>query len=52
MSQQQYDTLPPELEVREIKYQIPSRGQRTITVKIATTLLDPVAYPKDKIAQL
>jgi hypothetical protein len=52
MSQAQYDALPAELEVRELTYQIPRRGQRTRCVTIATTLLDPVLYPKEKIAEL
>jgi hypothetical protein len=52
MSQTQHDTLPAELEIRELKYQIPCRGQRTRGVTIATTLLDPKLYPNDKIAAL
>ena len=52
MSDQQYDALPPELQVREIRYTIPRRGQRTLCVTIATTLVDPKLYPKEKVAEL
>ncbi len=52
MSCQQFDALPEELEVRELRYWIPSRGQRTLCVTIVTTLLDATRYPKEKIAEL
>ena len=52
MSDAQYDALPQELPVREIRYTIPRRGQRTLCVTIATTLLDPKLYPKEKVAEL
>lgn len=52
MQAEQYATLPPTLLVRELRYRIPRKGQRTVCVTIATTLLDPVLYPKEKIAEL
>ena len=52
MSDAQYHALPEGLEVRELRYVLPRRGQRTLTVTIATTLLDPALYPKEKIAEL
>jgi DDE family transposase len=52
MSEAQYDALPAELEVRELRYHIPCRGQRTRCVTIATTLLDPEFYPNEQIARL
>jgi hypothetical protein len=52
MSDGQYDALPEELEVRELRYVLPRRGQRTRVVTIATTLLDPDRYPKAKVAEL
>jgi hypothetical protein len=52
MSRRQYDSLPPVLRVREIRYHMPRRGQRTWCVTIATTLLDPVRYPKADVAAL
>jgi Transposase DDE domain len=52
MTAEQYAGLPPTLRVRELRYRLPRQGQRTLCVTIATTLLDPVKYPKEKIAEL
>jgi len=52
MSQGQYAALAASLHVRELRFVIPRKGQRTLCVTIATTLLDPLLYPKEKIAQL
>jgi len=52
MSEKQYSILPDSLRVRELRYVLPCRGQRTRCVTIATTLLDPVLYPREKIAEL
>lgn len=52
ISDKQWETLPRELFVRELRYQIPRNGQRTFRITIATTLLDPKRYPKEKIAEL
>jgi hypothetical protein len=38
--------------VREVRYHIPGKSQRTRCVTIATTLLDRKLYPKEKIAAL
>ena len=47
-----YLRLPHELLIREVRWSLVARGQRTRTVTLATTLLDPVLYPKEKIAEL
>jgi hypothetical protein len=52
ISDEQWEALPDSLEVREVRYAIPRRGQRTLCVTIATTLLDPGLYPREKIAGL
>lgn len=52
MSDGQYDALPEGLEVRELRYTLACKGQRTRCVTIATTLLDPAAYPGEKVAEL
>jgi hypothetical protein len=52
MSVEQYAALPLSLQVRELRFVLPRKGQRTLCVTIATTLLDPVLYPKEKIAEL
>jgi hypothetical protein len=52
MSDQQYDALPDSLLVRELRFVLPRKGQRTLCITLATTLLDPLLYPKQKIAEL
>jgi hypothetical protein len=52
MTAEQYESLPAELRVRELRYRLPRRGQRTLCVTLATTLLDPVRYPREKIVAL
>jgi len=52
MTAEQYARLPEAVQVREVRYLIPRRGQRTLRVTLATTLLDPGRYPKDAVAEL
>jgi len=47
-----YAGLPATVKVRELRYRILVRGRRTRVVTIATTLLDPIQYPKQRIAEL
>ena len=49
---QQFDSLPAKLLVRELRYHLKGRGRRTRVVTVATTLLDPALYPKEKVAEL
>jgi hypothetical protein len=52
MSDAQFNNQPATLLVRELRYQIIAKGMRTREVTIATTLLDPMRYPKREIARL
>jgi hypothetical protein len=52
MGKEQFQTLPDSLQVRELRFVLPRKGQRTRCITIATTLLDPLLYPKEKIAEL
>jgi len=52
MTQAQHDALPATLRVRELRYRLPKKGQRTREVTVVTTLLDPVLYPYELIARL
>jgi hypothetical protein len=47
-----YAQLPQRLLVRELRFVLAAKGQRTRCVTIATTLLDPRLYPKEKVAEL
>lgn len=52
MDQEQFDALPEELLVRELRYVVQVKGWRSRVVIIATTLIDPERYPKAAIAEL
>jgi Transposase DDE domain len=52
MSDQQFARQPRVLWVRELRYRITAKGMRTRQVTLATTLLDPMRYPKREIARL
>lgn len=52
MDKEEFELLPESLMVRELRFWIAAKGQRTRVVTIATTLLDPALYPKEKIAEL
>lgn len=52
MTAEQYASLPATLQVRELRYRLVRKGQRTLCVTLATTLVDGVRYPKEKLAEL
>lgn len=52
MTREQWAQMPQWMEVRELRYTLASKGQRTHVVTIATTLLDETLYPKDDVAKL
>lgn len=49
---QTYHTLPDYITVREARVFIKQPGFRTKSIIVVTTLLDPVKYPKEELAQL
>jgi hypothetical protein len=52
MTAEQYAALPASLVVRELRYAVRRPGRRTREVTLATTLLDPRAYPAAELARL
>ena len=52
MSHEQHDALPATLRVRQLRYWLTKKGQRTRVVTVVTTLLDPRLYPYEFIAKL
>jgi hypothetical protein len=52
MSETVWSSLPAELTIRIVRYTVPRKGCRTRTVYVATTLLDPLAYPPATIMRL
>jgi hypothetical protein len=51
LSPEAWSRIPATLLVRELRYTIARRGCRVRTVTLVTTLLDPLRYPKEKIAE-
>ena len=49
---EEFEALAEFLEVREVQLQIHSPGFRPTEIILVTTLLDPVKYPKAKLAEL
>ena len=52
MDQATYETIPPTLELREIRYNVVQPGYRTRTITIVTTLTDAKVTSKEDIAEL
>jgi hypothetical protein len=52
MSDALWQSLPQTLAVRVVRYTVNRRGCRTRVVSVATTLLDPVAYPPQTLRRL
>jgi hypothetical protein len=52
MPAEQWDRLPEQIQVRLIRRRVGRRGWRTQEVYLATSLLDPVAYPAAEVAAL
>lgn len=52
MTKEDFDKLPKELSVREIKYRIRNKNCRVREVTLVTTLLDAERYPATEIARL
>ena len=51
-SHKEWEQLPAELLLRQIKVDVSSAGFRTESFTIITTLLDPAAYPAAELAEL
>jgi hypothetical protein len=47
-----WTAMPDTLQIRELRYQVRRRGRRTRTITLTTTLLDPVLYPAEALADL
>jgi putative transposase len=51
-SAQEYDQMPQTMTLRELQFDICQPGSREETITVVTTMTDPVAYPKEEIANL
>jgi len=52
MSRQQFDALPDEIKVRELRYEVNRKGFRVKKVTLVTTLLDDELYSLPELAEL
>lgn len=52
LSPEEFAALPDEILVREIRFRVEIPGFRTREITLVTTLLDPVAYPKEALMAL
>jgi Transposase DDE domain len=52
MTGEEYDALPDEITVRELRYRTGRPGFRTRVVTLVTTLLDADAHPAEDLAEL
>lgn len=52
MDEATYATLPEEITLREIRFQVVEPGRRTQTITVVTTLTDAETYPPAEIATL
>jgi hypothetical protein len=52
MTAERFADLPAEITVRELRYEVSTPGFRVRVVTLATTLLDPLIYPKSELALL
>lgn len=52
LCQEVFNTLPSQMLVREIRFQVEKAGFRTRKVTLVTTLLDVKAYPKSALCEL
>jgi hypothetical protein len=52
MDREQYDSMPAQMLIREVKRRIAVKGFRIRSLVLATTLLDPELYPAAELAQV
>jgi Transposase DDE domain len=52
MSAEEFESLPSEIAVRELRYRVDTPGYRVREITLVTTLLDASAYPATDLAEL
>ena len=52
MSEEVYATIPETMELRMGRYSLVAKGRRSKVITVVTTLVDPVEYPAEEIAEL
>lgn len=52
MDRASWEELPKQMEVRELRFKVAQAGFRPNEIILVTTLLDPLAYPKEDLCEL
>jgi hypothetical protein len=52
MAQTTYEQMPGEITIRELRFRVEQPGYRVDEIVLVTTLLDPIEYTKDELADL
>jgi hypothetical protein len=52
LSEEEWSTVPEQISVRIIHVRVETKGFRTRELWLSTTLLDPITYPAEQVAQL
>ena len=52
MNEEVYATIPETMELRMVRYSLVAKGRRSKVITAITTLVDPVEYPAEEIAEL
>jgi len=52
ISPEEFDALPPQIEVRLLRVDVSARGFRTLSLTLVTTLLDAAEFPFEALAAL
>ena len=52
MDEATYEQMPHEMQVRELRFRVEQSGYRVHEIVLVTTLLDPVVYTKEDLADL
>jgi hypothetical protein len=52
MPEEEYESLPGEITVRELRYRVTAKGYRVHEITLVTTLLDAAIYPASELAEM
>jgi Transposase DDE domain len=52
MDEKTYEQMPDEITVRELRFRVDKPGYRVREIVLATTLVDPIEYSKEELADL
>lgn len=51
-TREEHEALPAEMKMRELRFRVQQAGFRPVEIILVTTLLEPIDYPKEDLAEL